>query len=97
MTKIDKVIEKSVTAMQRRARAQATLRLLGVEVAEPELAMEARVLDWDEVEARPEILEGTLVERERLVTSRSARARYESFATPMLEREEIGLAPRRAV
>lgn len=94
---IDKAIEKSVTSMQRRARAMATLRLLGVEVSEPEEVLEARVLDWDEVVERPEILEGTLVERQRLVTSRSARARYESFAQPMLDHDEISQGARRAV
>lgn len=93
---IDKAIEKSVTSMQRRARAMATLRLLGVEVSEPDEVLEARVLDWDEVAERPEILEGTLVERQRLVTSRSARARYESFAQT-LEHEEISQSTRRAV
>lgn len=37
------------------------------------------VLDWDEVERHPEILEVTLIERQRLVSERRARSRYESL------------------
>ena len=85
-----------VTSLQRRARALATLRMLGVEVNEPEVVLEARVLDWDEIAERPELLEVPLAERRRLITSRSARARYESFA-PSADAADVSSSIRRAL